>query len=314
MAYDQLNDTYIDGSGQQVPAAEYDALVELLNMQLQGALVAAGTGVINGGGISVGTGLSVLIEALALVVNTSAGYCYLTAPGSTTLTGLPDNSTLYITAAAVIQAGGGSSDSRQFGTIVYDYQSSATAPLGSMVLAKVITVGGAVTSITDLRTYLPASALAPIQAALTAVEAALGTDYFPIPASAAATITDRLTALETAGSGGSGPLYANGLQLSAADAETLGQKLGSLNQAITALQTPSSGGGSGGGTVITLDPAWDVDADNQATALLARLKSSPVDEALAEFNSQTDAIIIVTGVCGDGSNGTANYKDPASTW
>jgi len=123
----------------------------------------------------------------------------------------------------------------------------------------------------------------------------------------------RVTDLESAGGGGSGPAYWGALQKSSGVATTIDQEIDA--KIATHLTEAAHGGGGDGGTVVSTEGVWDVDAENQALALLARLKNSPVEEALAEFASQENSIIVVWGVCGEGSNGTDDYVDREhSTW
>jgi hypothetical protein len=310
---DVVSDEFIDGAGQFVPAAMWNYLCEIIDAQVSGALTACGTGIITGGAVAAGSGLAVNVQALSAIVITSVGPVFIALPSGVSIPGLTDNAIQYLFAGANIVSGGGADDSRNTGVVVFRAGATSTPYSGETPLAKVITAGGAVTSVTDLRVFLPASALALIQAALTEVEAALGTDYFPVPGTLAMTVTDRLTALEATGVGGSGALYADPMQRSAGNVQTVGQEFTALEARLTTVE--GEVGSTGGGTVVVPVEAWDVSAQNQGTALLARLKNGTLAEALAEAYSQVDAIICVAGVFGDASNGSPQFIDVAhSTW
>lgn len=307
--YDQLSDAYIDG--QAVGAAEYDSLVRILDAQVVGALEGLGEGLIEGGEVSAGTGLAVDVTALKAVVDTAKGKCYIATAATVQVSGLTPNTTAYLFAQANLETEGGTDDSRETAVVVFDTETSDTPLLGATLLAKVVTGADAVTSVTDERSYITAVAalagLTDFQDQIDALEVAVGTDYFGESAPALS-VDARLALIEAGGSSGEGPSYWGALAKSPGDSTTISQEIDSKIAA-------AAGGGGDGGTVVTSEGVWDVDAENQALALLARLKSAPTEEALAEFASQEDSIIVVWGVCGEGSNETPDYVDrEASTW
>lgn len=310
--YGQLDDQHI--TGQSVSAAEYNSLVRILDSQLAAALLGVGAGVISGGAVHAGGGLQVYVERLLAVVLADVGPVGLATAATATIAGLPPDSTLYLYAEANIEELGGEADAREGGTAVFTTHLLGGPVAGAVLLAKVITGPDSVLSVEDRRTFVPAQQalvlMEGFRAEIAALQAAVGSEYFGATPPTAC-LDERVTLLEegAGGQGGSGPTYWGGLAKAAGDATSISQEIDSK------IAAAALGGGGDGGTVVSTEGVWDVDAENQALALLARLKNSPVEEALAEFASQEDSIIVVWGVCGEGSNGTDDYVDRVhSTW
>jgi hypothetical protein len=306
---DIVSDGYIDGAGEFVPAAGWNGLVEVIDQQIFGALAAIGTGIIAGGVATAGSGLSVNLTAFSAIVQTSNFPVFIALPATVNVPSLAANSTLYLFAGANVVSGGGSSDSRNTGVVVLTTSTNSTPLTGQLPLVKIITGASSVTSVTDLRTYITSvQALTALQAwgdTLTPIETAIGWPYTGV-----LNLATRVTNLEEAAGGTSGstaPTW-GGMNETPTNTTTIAQFVAAqIASALAAL--PSSGG-----TATTPPAPWDIDAQNEETSLLARLQTEPLAEALAEYNSQVDALIYVPGVCGDGSNGTPDLRDEASTW
>ncbi len=306
--YDQLHDDYV--TGEPLPADEYNSLVRILDTQAAGALEGVGSGVVDGGEVTAGTGLSVSVTALTAVVDTQYGKCFVSTYGSdATVTDLPDDSTCYIWARAVFAANPGDPDSRESGHVEFYWALSDEGEADALLLAEVTTSGGVVTAVTDRRTLIPARhALQLAQSLsddLSDVRAAIGEAYFG--ANPPASLHDRVTALESGGGGEGGPVYWGGLEKGAGDPTTIEQQIDAdIAQHVADYHT---GQEEAGGAVIVEE--WDVDAADQARLVLKLARS--VDPDAPKYFS--DAAVVVWNVYGDGTAGTPDFIDRTnSTW
>lgn len=116
---------------------------------------------------------------------------------------------------------------------------------------------------------------------------------------------DRITDLEgSGGGGGGGTIYADALARAVDNAQTVGQKFAELDAAIEA-------GGAEGAAVALPQSFDDLEALNQALELMAQTDA----DNLAAFEAQVNTIQVQWDICGEGSNGTADYIDRVnSTW
>jgi hypothetical protein len=261
--YTELSNTY--STGGVPPAAEYDGMVSILDTQAEGALEGVGAGIISGGVVSGGAGLSVSVAALQAVIASTYGAVYGLSTGASTVTNLNDNSTLYIWAGCIWDPGG--DDTRETGWLEIFASPSATGVADAILLASVVTAAGAVTTVTDIRSLVPAQqalALADgFAAQIAAVEAAVGTEYFgdTPPASSLNARVDNLE-LGGTGGGGAGTFYWGAAKRSLGEDTTIEQMTDTkIAAAIAAI--PATVGGA---TLILTD--WDVDANNSAQGWL----------------------------------------------
>jgi len=307
--YDQLRDDYV--TGEPLPASEYNSLVRILDTQVEGALEGVGAGVISGGSVSAGNGLSVDISALKAVIDTQYGLCYVESEDAT-VGNLPDDSTVYIWARAVFPLNPGDPDSRETGYVEFYWAVSDQGEADALLLAEVATSGGAVTSVTDRRSFVPAQQALQLAQSLSSdlndVRAAIGSAYFG-QSPPSASLDERVTALESGGGGGGGgPTYWGGLEKAAGDPTTIEQEI-EAEIADHVQEYHSGQQGSGGGEVVIEE--WDADAANQARLTLKLVRS--VDPDAAKYF--TDAVIVVWGAYGDGTAGTPDFVDrDSSTW
>ncbi len=306
--YDQLRSDY--GTEEWVEHDEFNSLVRILDTQVVGALEGVGEGVIEGGVVSAGSGLSVYVTQLAAVVNTEVGLCFIATDSQSQVSDLPANSTLYLYAQTYIVEGGGEADSRESGTVVFDTNNTGGEVSGATLLAKIVTVSASVGSVTDLRTFIPAIATQQsaqdVEDAIEAIRTAIGAQYFTSspPSRSLDARVDDLEAAEDGGGGEAGPVYWGGLDKAAGDAT-------SVDQAIQAAIADIEVDGGGDGIVAVPEPPWDVDAVNQAKAALDVIENLRATHA----EHYVDTVAVVWGIWGDGSSGTPNFIDEEnSTW
>jgi hypothetical protein len=234
-------------------------MVSILDTQAEGALEGVGAGIISGGVVSGGAGLSVSVAVLQAVIASTYGAVYGLSTGASTVSNLANNSTVYIWAGCVWDPGG--DDTRETGWLEIFASPSATGVADAILLASVVTAGGAVTTVTDLRSLVPAQqALALVDgfaAQITAIQAAVGTEYFgdTPPASSLNARVDNLE-LGGTGGGGAGVFYWGAAKKSLGEDTTIEQMADTkIAAAIAAL--PATVGGS---TILLQD--FDCDANN----------------------------------------------------
>ncbi|MGD9496375.1 MAG: hypothetical protein AB7Y46_08690 [Armatimonadota bacterium] len=304
-----LTDTH--APGQPVPSGQFNTVVRILDTQLVGALAAIGAGCLDAASwvVSAGTGLSVNISAGAGIVATEAGYAVVRSGSSYNLSGLPSNSTRYVRVEVVERVNPEDPDSREDGTLVFTATALPTQQAGSMVIAKVITSGTAVTVVEDLREFTATAQAAAgaedVEDALDAIREAIGLRYFG-SAAPPASVDARLSDLEAAGSeGGSGPVYWGLLQKVAGDPTTIDQQIDADIQAhVDAMH-------SGEQKFVAEAEPWDEDSVNHARHVLRVTRQ--LDGNLPDYLLGT--LVICWGVYGDGSNGTPDFVDREnSTW
>lgn len=309
--YDQLSDEHV--TGESVSAAEYNSLVRILDSQVAAALEGVGEGVVSGGEVTAGSGLAVNVSPLVAVVRTEVGLVGLVTSGTTTVTGLPADTTLYLYAAANLEEGGGEEDSRESGVVVFTWQATGGELAGAVLLAKVRTASQSVASVTDLRVSVPsrqaAALVEAVEAQIDDLEAAVGGAYLG-DEPPAQSLHDRVTALEQQSGGGGGTpaaVFWGALARAAGDPTTVDQ---AISAAIAAHEAAQAGDESQD-TIAVGEPQWDVSVVNLAKAVLdvtAHLRTHHPDTLL-------DAVVIVPGVYGDGSGDTPDYVDREnSTW
>jgi hypothetical protein len=269
-----------------------DAIAEVEQEFADGNLALHGTGTELAAGLAlaIGTGLSVRIlnEAFWLSgrryeIDEAVGYL---------VSSLPLNSTrhLYMDASFAIT----------------DYASRQTPnPAGTWYMGTATTNASACTAVDDSNADRVANLagmaarLVSAEADVDALQAAVG-----IPYSAVDPLDDRVTALENAGPGGAAATW-GAMAKAAGDPTTVDQEIAAAIAAI-----PASTGGGETGTDTSVALPWDVDACNASRFLLKIVRS--VDPQAAE--DAVDCVVIVNGVFGDGTDGSPNYVDAASTW
>ncbi len=309
--YDQLLTNYI--LGDSLPPAQVNSSALILNAQLHGALEGIGEGLISGGVVTAAAGLAVDVSALKAAVATVLLKIYIETLASTEVDELPASDTSYIHAGVLFPAIAGDPDSRE--TAVVDLFWDASDDVAdAIVLYEVVTDGSGVTAVTDLRVWTtPQTALNLAEANvidITAIEAAIGSDYFG-GSPPASSLDTRVDALE--GGGGGGATYWGAMEKELGDATTPGTEMDSKDAAAVAahIAAEHQAGGAGDGETLEIPEVWDVDAVNQALHLLKITRS--VDPDLPE--NQISAVTIVWGVWGDGTGSTPDAVDRVnSTW
>lgn len=301
-----IDDSHVDT--QYVSAEEYDALARIIDTQVQGALEGLGAGLLAGGAVTAGAGLSVNVAALQALVRASVGLVYLETAGVLGVTGLDPNATLYLYAGAIISGTYDPDDSRQTAEVIFTTQSTGGDLAGHTRLARIVTGASSITSVTDLRAWSPVAqtlnSLVALQAQVAADEGAIGAGYFG-GSPPAQDLNTRVATLEAGGSGGGGTTYWGLITMQAPGVPlTIMQ---AIQQAVAAAL--ASGGGSGTGTTVTAEPFWDVVGVNGLKDVLMEtryLRPSAGDKLL-------DTAVVVLGYWGDGSNGSDDLIDRDNT-
>jgi hypothetical protein len=278
-------------------AAYMNSLVKIVDSQVHGALEGVGNDVIDGGVVAAGSGLSVAVTALKAVCSTQHGQCYLQTDTGETVDSLPAEATVYIHAAAVFAAGPREDDSRENAGVVL-FWSYLDSENDAVLLATVETGAAAVDTVTDSRTLVPAQQALALCTSLVDDIADLQ-DLID-------DLTARVEVLE--GMGGGETTRWGALEKTGADPTRISQE---IDADVAQHVTDYHSGDEGGEVPLTLNiEEWEVDAANHAQMALY-LTSLDADLPL-EFQ---DAVTVVHGVYGDGTDGTPDWVDEAnSTW
>lgn len=286
----------------QASSAEWNRRGQVLGTQPENALAAHGAGVVDSDDFAVaaGGGLSVVVGAGRAVVETARGFVGFATTTPHTLSGLPDNGESWVYVGAVITADPTEADSRKDNTVSYAHNTTGIAPAAHIVLAKVVTAGGAVTAVEDLRSYIRGeealAALASLDAALAALDVRVDG------------LEDRVDGLEGGVGGGAATVYWGALERTAADPTRVDQHITTeIAQHVADYHDDEEAPGAPG-VILQLDQ-WEVDAANVGQTVLAITRKLD-QEHPDEFQ---DAVVVVHGVYGDGSGGTPDWVDHVNT-
>jgi len=253
-----------------------------------------GTGRIETGTVlTIGTGLSCrvndcnyLVAGTLGTLDTTLGY---------TVVALPAGSTRYLYVDGA-------------GAVTLYTTRQAQNPTGTWYAGEATTDGSVCTAVDDTDADRVAG-LADLLSRMVAAEVAIGT-Y--VDETSIADRLDDLEAIVAGGGGGAGQAFWQHMQESVSSARTPEQMAQAVADAdvaahVAALHAGETPGG-GGSTPVE---AFDTDAGNQSRALLSYIRNT--DAAGAE--TQVDAVTIVWGKYGDGSNGSPDFIDRVnSTW
>ena len=288
--YTQLSDEYVEGMS--VPATEYDALVRILNAQVDGALEAIGSGIISGFQVTAGPGLAVTITEGKAVNTTQFGSVFIKHTNPSMLS-LSSGAPAWIWIAAAFPPDNPPEyDSRETAYAVIVSRPDSTVVPDAQLLAAV-TNDGAVVTVSDMRTMISSGGLATdIETRVAALEAAVG-----IPYGLSASLQSLVAGLMAGGGGGGETTYLETEPYSPADPTTGGQIVTDLRNRLTALEA----GGTGGTGLLAVP--WDELAEVAAQTLMAVVQQ--VDWAAADTQP---GITYVPGRFGDGSNGTPDFR------
>jgi len=296
--------------GEKVNTREYNSRARILDAQTEGALEGIGAGVVEGGVVTAGGGLSVNVTPLRAVADTQHGMVFIATTDAGVVTGLPSTGTVYIWVRAVFRVAPEDPDSRESGYAELFWSVSDEGEADAVLLAKVVASGGAIVSVDDARTFVTATQALTLAEALwdgvEGIKNAVGDDYFGA-SPPAASLDDRVDALEAGGGGEGGPVYWKGLQKGLGDPTTIEQQIAAdILEHVTGYHSQTGGGGAG-----IAAGEWDVDALNQALAALKVTRSVDPDHPVW-FR---ECAVIVWGAYGEGSGGTPEYVDwDHSTW
>ena len=273
---------------------DYDApymnsLVKILDSQVHGALEGVGGGVIEGGVVAAGTGLSVTVTALKGIADTQHGLTYLQTDATEIVSDLDADSTVYIHAGAVFSADPDETDSRESAVLLL-FASDSDTETDAILLATVTTGAAAVLDVTDSRTMVPVqqalAAIAAIDSDITDLETdvegmkdVLGDGYYDAngdPVGGEDSVHDRLTDLEGGGGGGGSVVYWGGLDRSSGDATTIPEYVAEQ------VGSGSGGGDSTGGTVVQLPS--DIEISNHLRLALRLMHALPEVEETQRYS------------------------------
>jgi len=305
--YSQLNSDYV--TSDVLPAVEYDALVGILDRQLHGALQGIGDGVITGGAVTGGGGLTCNVSALRAILDSSEGYIYLQTTAGVALSDLPPSSTVYVHGGASITGG---ADDSQVTAAVTVFWSYSDVEADAVLLAEVVTGPATVTSITDNRAFVTAEealqATAALQALAATTQTAIGAEYFG-GSPPSDSLHSRVSVLEGGYGGPGGTIYWGSMWRGAGDLTTVDQQ---IDSDIAEHVTDYHGGGATGGIPGTnIEVAeWDVEAANHARMLLRATRQTDAD--LPRY--MRDCIVVVHGVFGDGTGDYDFVDHDNTTW
>jgi len=300
---DLFADTHIPGG--PVPSRQFNNIARVLDTQLQGALAAHGNGVIgaNSWTVTAGEGLSVDVTAGHGVISSALhGYIYARTYASRSIS-LPANTSLYLYATAVFRSAPGEPDTREDGSVEF-VATGSTAPADSLRLAKVVTGGESVVSVQDLREFLGTEELqqevADCVEDLDQLREAVGTRYFGAEPPAAS-LDARISDLEEAPTGA---VFWRPLHKEAGDETTIEQEVASrLYEHVEKYHQEQS--------AFVAEEPWDIDAVNQARAVLKVVRTVDPEHAAWQLNT----VCVVWGVWGEGTEDSPDYIDREnSTW
>jgi len=301
---DLLSHDYIDGVT-PLTATTLNRLFQLLPEQMQGALTGLGAGIITGltGSSSGLTYFATAGSAIVAYLQTAAEGLTFVASTTALEVVLPGNkSALWLWLQAAMPEDT-DYDARLDGTAFLVYTETATPPANSLPLERGYTYGSSYYLVEDLRVVCPARVAANLGAALALLQAAVGDPYENTDS-----LDTRVSAIEAQPGGeGSGYEYwdAPGAAMPKApgDSTTIPQEIDArLTAALADVPT---------GSTTTVPDPWDVDAVNQALALLQEIADDSATAAL----TQRDCVVIVPGKWGDSTGGSVDFCDrEASTW
>lgn len=283
----------------QLASMEWNALVGIIDTQLQGALVAIGAGVIQGLVVTAGTGLSVDVSAGSGVISLSTALAFVELPDGDTLASLPDDASLWFWAQALVPETS-DADSRMDAAARVVYTLDNIQPPCSFPLAHGTSADGAVTITSDDRVYCPARVVASLQAAITALQTAVG-----IPYVAETSLAARVSSLESAPAGDTGGFryWGNpGAMMTRAPGnnQTIPEAISEGSQ--SAVNSHVTQYHAGEVTVTSVGEPWKINAVNQGRSHIRLTQLDPLfpDVLLNE-------IVVVWGV-------REEAVDPDSTW
>jgi len=239
-----------------------------------------------------GTGLTCVVGNGPLDHFWIAGRRYAFVPAGGEVVALSPSSTahLYMTAAGTVTP--------------YPTKFSST-PAGTWYCGSAATDGTTCTAVDDSLADRVSSIAAVRQLVLQLV-AAVG-----LPYANEATIAARLAILEAGGSAGEDPISWDALQKQyGVDPTTIVQQITSMIAAHVTAMHQEATDDTGKAIVEVSLTRWNSEAtrNGRIALLLCRTLNPQLFEHLE------DCAAIVWGVYGDGSNGTPNFVDPASTW
>lgn len=179
----------------------------------------------------------------------------------------------------------------------------ATNPTGTWYAGSATTDATSCTAVDDSAADRVASPVA-LQADVEALQAAVG-DPYTNPAS----LDTRLQAVEGAGGGGGGLTSWGTAPKAPGDPTTPGQEMDAKDAAAVAAHVAALHDSET--ATSTVAAPWDVDANNQALALMQEIS----DDNPTAAESQRDSIVIVPGKWGDSTDGSPDFVNrTASTW
>jgi hypothetical protein len=291
---DVLSDTH--GEGQPLAAAEYNALVRVIDAQLMGgALKGIGAGIISGFEVTAGPGLSAAIAAGSAVLPFGEGLVYVELASPLALSGLTDNRGAVYFWIEALSLEATDFDSRQDAECRIVWNTANTPPANSLPLHLGSTSGGAFVLGTDLRTYCPARQGAALAAAVAALQTAVGADY-----ANARSLDTRVSELEaTGGSVTGGYRIFKDMPYDIGDDTTPPQMMDAKDKASMDAHVAAMHGAAGGGsdTISVDDQTTDLVSVNGALAVMQDIMTdNPAAGALL-----IDTAILVPGKWGDGS-------------
>ncbi len=308
---DELWGLPVPGDGDRGWAPSERLKTVLLARLLQRILDSTGEGVISGGAVSLAGG-NAAVSACVAIIEDDRGGVPISLAAATILAAEFSDGDNWIH----LQLGDGArTDEADCG---YYVSASGTPAETAIAIAQVTKAGGTLTAVDNTVKAAPAIAgripwevlkrsYDDTTTLLAFLTGTLGDDY--MDGSESDDIDTRLTALEAGGGGGGGStVYWGALQQSAVLTTTIIQYVAA--QIADHIANYTHGGGGGGGAVEILQP-WDIDAVNQALALLSEIR----DDNAAAAATQLDSVIVVWGVYGDGTGSTPNFIDEVnSTW
>ena len=177
-------------------------------------------------------------------------------------------------------------------------------PAGEWYCGSVVTTAGACT-VVDESLADRISSQAALRTSLLALVAAIGMPYL-----SSSTITERLAVLEAGGSAGVDPISWAALQKQfGTDPTTIVQEItAQLAAHVTAQHGETTDDGAA--VVEVALTRWNAEAtrNGKLSLLICRTLNPNI------FDHLPDQAAVVWGIWGDGSNGSPNNVDPASTW
>jgi hypothetical protein len=288
-----LSDTH--GEGQPLAAAEYNALVRIIDAQLMGgALQGIGAGVISGFEVTAGVGLSAAIAAGNAVLPFGDGLVYVELTAPLTLAGLTDDRAAVYFWIEALSLETTDFDSRQDAECRIVWNTANTPPANSLPLHLGSTAGGAFVLGTDLRTYCPARQGAALASAVAALQTAVGTGYANVRS-----LDTRVSDLEaTGGSATGGYRLWKDMPRDVGDDTTPEQAMDAKDTAAIAAHVAALHGAAGGSEIISVDDqTTDLDSVNGILDVMQDIiTDNPAAGALL-----IDTVILVPGKWGDGS-------------